>query len=1028
MKKQKLFVQLAALICATTAWATDYNVGTDSELRTAIQDNNANITVTADIDLSNSTLSIESGKTVTIDLGGYTLDRRLTQRGEGGGQVITVREGATLNISNGTLKGGWGGAGGALVNEGGIVTLANVNITNNVADDRGGGICNREGGTLTMTGGVITDNSSNDRSGAKGGGGLFNEEGATATLTNVTITGNTAKLTGGGGICNFGTLTLNSCTIQNNAANTHGGGIWQEGTLNVQGKNTVTDNWKPGGMRSNLYLKDGTVINITGALADSRVYVDMETLGTFTSGYSAYNDGHPAGFFTADKGAIRGMRLVNGEAQLDNAIPEGGVCYVERSWDETNKRVVAQYRIWESDEYTVLTGREEHYISYDVPGSKILVRGNVTFDGVMELTSKDVAIVLADGACLTSKGVCCARNNFNASITIYAEEGSGTLGKINADAYFSNDLSGIGEYYNSSCSVTIHGGDIYARGGKYASGIGSYTDDDDDNNTDGGDITIYGGKIVAIGAAGGAGIGSGYDVPHYGTIRIYGGTVDAKGATSLPEGIHDWHSSPGIGGGHNCQGGTTHIYGGDITAEGAWEAAGIGCSQTASSAGHIIIDGGHVVARGADNFGAGIGGGDGVSGGTIEINGGEVYAYGGDDAAGIGGGEGASGGTITITGGYVYAEGNDKGAGIGGGQDGAGGNITITGGIVVAKSGGDQRAIGAGYGSDNHGSLTFADNMGVFVTTNLNRSQKANRVIDCRNFAYVRVNRCAHGGATISIVDGEKHAVSGCNYCYAGEEIHTFGDYGECAACGLVSLKDAADNSATIAHWNNTEKAVTLTGRTLYKDGDWNTLCLPFNASLTGVFADATLMELDVEGTYDTDKKTGFDDSDGTLYLYFKNATSIEAGKPYIIKWASGSNITSPAFSEVTINSTMDDVVSADGYFAFVGTYSPHVYTETNKSILFLGSGNSLYYPLSGARVNACRAYFQLCGITAGDILSGVKMYFGDEDDATSIDHSTLTIDHYEEDTWYDLSGRKLSGKPSQKGFYIYNGRKEAVK
>ena len=131
---------LAALLCTTATWATDYNVGTDSELRAAIQNDGANITVTADIDLSNSTLSIASGKMVTINLNNHTLDRKLTKRGEGGGQVITVRSSATLNLSNGTLKGGWGGAGGALVNEGGTVTLTDVTITNNVADDRGDGV------------------------------------------------------------------------------------------------------------------------------------------------------------------------------------------------------------------------------------------------------------------------------------------------------------------------------------------------------------------------------------------------------------------------------------------------------------------------------------------------------------------------------------------------------------------------------------------------------------------------------------------------------------------------------------------------------------------------------------------------------------------------------------------------------------------------------------------------------------------------------------------------------------------------
>jgi hypothetical protein len=43
-------------------------------------------------------------------------------------------------------------------------------------------------------------------------------------------------------------------------------------------------------------------------------------------------------------------------------------------------------------------------------------------------------------------------------------------------------------------------------------------------------------------------------------------------------------------------------------------------------------------------------------------------------------------------------------------------------------------------------------------------------------------------------------------------------------------------------------------------------------------------MELDTEGTYDG-HQTGFDATNGTLYLYFKEATSIEAGKPYLVKW-----------------------------------------------------------------------------------------------------------------------------------------------
>ena len=991
------------------AWATDYSVKDDAGLRAAIADNGANITVTADIDLSNSTLSIAEGTTVTIDLGGHTLDRGLTARNyDTGGQVITVREGATLNLSNGTLKGGWGGAGGALVNEGGTVTLTDVMITDNVADDRGGGVCNRENGTLTMTDVTIINNHSNDKSDAKGGGGFFNETNATATLTNVIITGNEATVCGGGGICNFGTLTLNSCTIQNNAANTHGGGIWQEGTLNVQGGNLINDNHRAEELPDNLYLRNGYLITVTGALSGDNIYLNMQTPGTFTSGYNDYNSGvHPSQRFTPDYIPTWQVgRDNNNEARLDRY--QNRIGFIERSWDDVNKKVVAHYRSWSEDEYTVLDeGKEDNYVAYEVDGDKIVVKGNPTFDGAVQFTSPHVAIVLTDNSCLKAEGVNCNEGMWDTSITIYAEEGSGTLGKINSNAFWNDRYSGIGEYFDSFCPVTIHGGDIYARGGRSAPGIGSYTDKGEDDK-DGGDITIYGGKIEAIGGSGGTGIGGGSNVPHYGTISIYGGTITAKAITS-DETLYASNSAPGIGGGNNSKGGTTHIYGGDITAEGLWEAAGIGCSQTAESAGHIIIDGGHVVARGATNFGAGIGGGDDVSGGIIEINGGHVEAYGGDDAAGIGGGEGGSGGTITITGGYVYAEGKDKGAGIGGGQDGAGGNITITGGTVIAQSGGDQRAIGAGYGSDSHGSLTFADDLGVFVTKSLNRSVKENRVIDCRNFAYVKVDKCAHG----------EHEVNSCKYCLVtDEELHTFGDYGECGVCGIIGLADNANNSDIIEHWDGaTDKAVIIFGRKLYKDNSWNTLTLPFDVIIAGSILDGAVVK-------ELLKSSNFDD-EGLLTLNFSDdLTTIEAGVPYIVKWTSGDNIVSPVFEGVAIDKELNNIISDDGKVEFIGNFSPVVLPGGDKENLYLGANNKLYTPSDDRTMNAFRSYFHVDLGTSQ--IKRFVLNFGNDEPITGIivNDNANGEDVRGKSGWFTLQGIKLPAEPTLPGIYIKDGKK----
>ena len=261
-----------------------------------------------------------------------------------------------------------------------------------------------------------------------------------------------------------------------------------------------------------------------------------------------------------------------------------------------------------------------------------------------------------------------------------------------------------------------------------------------------------------------------------------------------------------------------------------------------------------------------------------------------------------------------------------------------------------------------------------------------------------------------------------------------------------VTLSDNADNSSTIDNNRNKLANVTLDGRTLYRDGNWNTLCLPFHFNIEGSILDktgATLMELDTESN-NYDHPTGFDN--GTLYLNFKSAgTTIEAGKPYIIKWTkpndydlesngdelepNGFDISNPVFGGVTINSTAPSAItSADGTVSFVGCYSPFTLDANDRSKLYLGDDNTLYYPSTDVTINSCRAYFTLNGIMVGDISTEANAFvlnFGDE--TTSIEHLPLTIDH-EVGAWYTIDGRKLSGKPTQKGIYIKDGKKMVVK
>jgi hypothetical protein len=777
---------------------------------------------------------------VTINLNGHTLDRKLTKRGEGGGQVITVREGATLNLSNGTLKGGWGGAGGALVNEGGMVTLTDVIITNNVADDRGGGICNREGGTLVMTGGVITDNSSNDHSGAKGGGGFFNEENATATLTGVTLTGNVAKVYGGGGICNFGTLTIDGCTITGNTAGTYGGGIWQEGTLNMQGANTISDN-KCETINNNLYLKSGKVINVTGSLEGSSIGVNLESItGTFTSGYNTHNNGvDPSTIFKIDNpfGVSKISLNDTGEAQVVSTLPEGSVYYVENVWDEENKKTMPMGMTVASGQYTLVTDQmsgtwDEGF--YVVKGNALGI-GNIKIKGHVQL-------ILCDGALMNL-----SNSRFDLSggntLSIYGQA-NGT-GKLTIEVRTENN-PGIGSYGGSCGTLNIHGGIISSKGGN-----------------------------------GCAGIGSGHDSENFGTINIYGGNITAKGGDS-PGGA-------GIGGGRYNSWGTLNIYGGSINATGGHEAAGIGCGQDFTdnprTKAKVTIHGGTVIAHG-DSYAAGIGGGDGIYGADITINGGHVEAYGGVDGAGIGGGEDASSGPVTINGGYVYAVADGNAAGIGGGEDGGFQDIIITGGHVQAKgsgigsgissggAGGDDNTIieisgdaiveawagedaaeeeGRAFGTDSDyqpydrddydddfpglphrarrrlwgggskGTIMFRDHaICVFAGKNKNSATIINedhRLLACWFNAYARLEPCQHEGHTYTYsgtTAKDTHTMK-CKYCrYAPTELHTFEDK-VCTVCGVEQTFSGGTSIETMSEERSTKSDVwyDLQGRKL---------------------------------------------------------------------------------------------------------------------------------------------------------------------------------------------------------------------
>ena len=209
----------------------------------------------------NPTLVVPDGKTVTLDLNGYTVDRHLGQSGENApalDQVIRVEAGGTLIITDSSAKKNGCVTGGSLggIENHGTLTLqgGSVSGNGNYHSDRssrlGGGVINL--GVFSLEGGSVSGNNADT-----GGGGVYNS--GTFNMTGGTLEAN-GTWNSGGGVYNAGIFTMTGGTISQNESNAYGGAVYSSGTFTMHG-GQITGNsaWGYGGdhFGGGVFLADG---------------------------------------------------------------------------------------------------------------------------------------------------------------------------------------------------------------------------------------------------------------------------------------------------------------------------------------------------------------------------------------------------------------------------------------------------------------------------------------------------------------------------------------------------------------------------------------------------------------------------------------------------------------------------------------------------------------------------------------------------------------------------------------------------
>lgn len=207
--------------------------------------------------------------------------------------------------------------------------------------------------------------------------------------------------------------------------------------------------------------------------------------------------------------------------------------------------------------------------------------------------------------------------------------------------------------------------------------------------------------------------------------------------------------------------------------------------------------------------------------------------------------------------------------------------------------------------------------------------------------------------------------------------------------------------------------------RTLTKDV-WNTFVSPF-AIASGDMEKYFGAGAKVRKLGSTTIKEG-----NILTLNFVNASSIEAGKPYIVKPTAANVDFSDDGKEFEGVNLSPASASPDNttYVNFVPTVGKTAVTGNVEDILMMTIEGKLVHPTAVGDMKGFRGYFVMHDAPVG--ARAFSINFGDGETTGIIPIRTENGSTNAEGI-YDLQGRKVT-QPTKKGIYIQNGKKVIIK
>ncbi|WP_407444687.1 hypothetical protein [Fibrobacter sp.] len=229
------------------------------------------------------------------------------------------------------------------------------------------------------------------------------------------------------------------------------------------------------------------------------------------------------------------------------------------------------------------------------------------------------------------------------------------------------------------------------------------------------------------------------------------------------------------------------------------------------------------------------------------------------------------------------------------------------------------------------------------------------------------------------------------------------------------------------------------------------TICLPFDVNSNGNYG-GNLYKISTIQNYGDEKKPNWQ------IVAQQNAGPLYAGVPYFIQNVWNDNLTLIPAGPINTSSLSPVKFGENDVWEFRGTYTykkwedgdsqiGHVYGFAAKKKDNVKAGQFVKIK-AGAYIKPMRAYLYynkksanagrpaangvkgFAAIDDEDLPNTIEVVFQDKNgETTSIAQmNTVTGEFTSVTGWYDMKGRKLDKKPTQKGTYFNNGKKVVIK